>query len=97
MLYIKSYFNSELLEDFTLMLPDLETVSAEFSTHGNRYIVGNFYRLSNGCVDSFLFEVANNMHEIVRIYSQHQVFLMGDFNIDLFKMAQTLDFTIIIL
>ena len=53
MLYIKSYMNSERVEDFTLMLPELKSVFAEFSTHGNKYIVGNFYRPPNGCTEFF--------------------------------------------
>ena len=86
--YVKAHLASELLHQFTFMTAHVETIFVRFSVGARRYIVGNFYRPPGATVELFNTTVDEILREILSRFDSSYVMLVGDFNIDLFKVGR---------
>ena len=81
-LFIKEGLNYKVCHDMNLMLPFIETLFIEVSINQTNYIIGLIYRVPNTTVDIF----NNTLNDLIEpIKNNHEVILLGDFNIDLLK------------
>ena len=85
--YAKSRLGSEPFVEFTLMTAHVETIFVSFSFGAKKYTVGNFHRPPGASVDLFNTTV-DNLREILSRFDNSSVMLVGDFNIDLFKVGR---------
>ena len=80
--FINDSLNFKVREDLNRMLPFIETLFIETQYKNKSYIVGVVYRTPNTNIDLFLQEI----NEIIEpIKNNHNVIIMGDFNICLLQ------------
>ena len=80
--FINDSLNFKVREDLNRMLPFIETLFIETQYKNTSYIVGVVYRTPNTNIDLFLQEI----NEIIEpIKNNHNVIIMGDFNICLLQ------------
>ena len=84
-IYIKNDLNSCVIENACYCTPDIESVFVEISNSSNPLIYGVIYRPPNGEISNFL----GTMNQILEALPKDNVHIMGDFNIDLLKTADT--------
>ena len=82
-LYIRNHYNFSKFSDASFINTDIESVFVELTANDDiEIIVGVVYRPPSGCITSF----NNYLDKILSLLpSKKHVYIMGDFNINLFK------------
>ena len=82
-LYIQNHYNFSKISDTSLINTDIESLFVELTANDDtEVIVGVVYGPPNGCIINF----NNYVDKIFSLLpSKKQAYIMGDFNINLFK------------
>ena len=81
-LFIKNNLNFKVRYDLNRMLPFIETLFIELQYNNKSYVIGVVYRVPNTNVELYINEI-NSIIEPIR--NEHDVIIMGDFNICLLQ------------
>ena len=92
LIYSKIKNKPFLIEEFSLMETYLESVFLRLTVGGENFIVGNLYRPPNKDIDLFTLKLSSILEKISNEYPHFKVILMGDFNIDLLKIAENIKY-----
>ena len=87
LLYVSTEYQSTILADLTCMKPALECVFVKCKINWMKTIIGMVYRPPNSCVSDFMVDVTGLLSKISTDYRDFKVHIAGDYNFDLFKMA----------
>ena len=88
LLFIKSKYQISVIDEISIMESYLETIFVQVRLiNGSSCLVGNFYRPPGGNINIFLTKIREILDTITCKFSNQKVYLMGDFNIDLFKIS----------
>ena len=85
LLYVDKKFNSRLIGEISRMETFIESVFVQFTIGTQKYVVGNIYRSPSSNSEDFITGMHDILSNILCNHSQGKVYIMGDFNFDLFK------------
>ena len=88
-IYAKQALHANLVNCFTFMRPYIESVFVKISRGKEKILIGNIYRPPNSDVNSFLDLLDGVLSSIRDDFSQHKIYIMGDFNLDLFRVDES--------
>ncbi|CAL4060163.1 unnamed protein product [Meganyctiphanes norvegica] len=81
-IFIKKHIQYKLREDLNFMLPFVETLFIEVPHNNKTFLIGVIYRIPNTSIDLFN-DTINSLIEPIK--NEHEIILVGDFNICLMK------------
>ena len=81
-IFIKDGIEFKIRQDLTKMLPFMESCFIELSINQKKFLIGGLYRAPDTHTNLFT-EKLNEMLEPLK--NNHQIILLGDFNVDLLK------------
>ena len=59
----------------------------EVNSHSDKIIIGNIFRPPQEHFNGFIKTNTSSLHEVSRSFTDHKFIVMGDFNLDLFKIS----------
>ena len=80
-LYIRNDLNASPVDSIGFCTPDIESIFVEVSNAGDPIMFGVIYRPPSGEINKFI----ETMQSIVSTLPKNNVYILGDFNIDLLK------------
>ena len=96
MLYAKCKFKATLIEELSVTKNCIESVFIKFSYNRRTFIIGNIYRPPKGNLTEFTSEMCKFFDLICAQFSLDDLYLLGDYNIELFKINLTKNILIFI-
>ena len=82
-LYVHDLFSAKMIHDTCITYPHIETLFAEVKKGNTTINAGVLYRPPNSLFKDFLDE----LEKVIKLLPKNLTFLMGDFNINLFRDA----------
>ena len=88
-IYAKNAVHARVCCDFTFMRPHFESIFVEFRMGKEKFIIGNIYRPPSSDVNSFLELLESVLSSMQENFSEHKIYLVGDYNLDLFRVDES--------
>ena len=88
-IYAKKAADTQLISDFTLMRPYFESIFVEYRRGKENFLIGNIYRPPNSDINSFLELLESILSSIQTNFSEHKIYMVGDYNLDLFRLSES--------
>ena len=82
-IYIRSIFSSQVVKQFSIMEPYMETIFVKFTYREIKYLFGIVYRPPSSSTRDFLDNYSNMLEDIGNQFGDYQVCIGGDYNLDL--------------
>ena len=86
-MHVKDYFFSNEIPDFRKCNPKIELIFVEVNSQIDEIIIRKICRPPKGNFNYFIETLTSILHEISRSFMDHKLILMGDFNLNLFKIC----------